>query len=184
MKEWYLSTTPNVTFVYLPKCDIKLTGIFGNSKKRFLWTGLVHTHKKIYRLGIFELTSLNRKHHFWDINHTTSKLHRVGKGCLKIQTMTNGHQNYTGVLFSIQTMAIKKHRGVFTYRPWPSKLHNGVFLIQTMAIKITQGCFLNTDHGQIVAIGWECAWAHWPELQLELDLHQKIRIHIDLHPND
>ena len=36
LKERYLSKTPNVTFVYLSKCYIKLPGIFGNSKKRFL----------------------------------------------------------------------------------------------------------------------------------------------------
>lgn len=144
-----------------------------------------HAHKKIYRLTIFELTQLNRKHHFWDINQTTSKLHRVGKGCLIIQTMANGHQNYTGVFFFNKPWP-SNNTGVFfyIYRPWPSKLHKGVFSMQPMAIKITQGCSFNTDHGQIVAIGWECAWAHWPELQLELDLHQKIRIHIDLHPND
>ena len=41
MKERYLRKTPNVTFVYLSKCDIKLPSIFGNSKKRFLRTGLV-----------------------------------------------------------------------------------------------------------------------------------------------
>ena len=35
MKERYLSKTPNVTFVHLSKCNIKLPGIFGNSKKRF-----------------------------------------------------------------------------------------------------------------------------------------------------
>ena len=34
MKERYLSKTPNVTFVYLSKCNIKLPGIFGNSKKK------------------------------------------------------------------------------------------------------------------------------------------------------
>ena len=44
MKERYLSKTPNVTFVYLSKCNIKLPGFFGNSKKRFLWTGLVTIH--------------------------------------------------------------------------------------------------------------------------------------------
>ena len=43
MKERYLSKTPNVTFVYLSKCNIKLPCFFGNSKKRFLWTGLVGT---------------------------------------------------------------------------------------------------------------------------------------------
>ena len=43
MKERYLSKTPNVTFVYLSKCNIKLPGIFGNSKKRFLWTGLLYS---------------------------------------------------------------------------------------------------------------------------------------------
>ena len=41
MKERYLSKTPNVTFVYISKCNINLPGYFGNSKKRFLWTGLV-----------------------------------------------------------------------------------------------------------------------------------------------
>ena len=42
--ERYLSKTPNVTFVYLSKCNMKLPGVFGNSKKRFLWTGLVIIH--------------------------------------------------------------------------------------------------------------------------------------------
>ena len=41
MKERYLSETPFLLFVYLSKCNIKLSGYFGNSKKRFLWTGLV-----------------------------------------------------------------------------------------------------------------------------------------------
>ena len=36
MREQCLSKTPNVTFVYLSKCNIKLPGIFENSKKRFL----------------------------------------------------------------------------------------------------------------------------------------------------
>ena len=35
MKERYLSKTPNVTFVYLSKCNMKLPSIFENSKKRF-----------------------------------------------------------------------------------------------------------------------------------------------------
>ena len=39
MKERYLSKTPNAT----SKCNIKLPGIFGNSKKRFLWTGLLYS---------------------------------------------------------------------------------------------------------------------------------------------
>ena len=46
MKERYLSKTPFLTFVYISKCDINLPGYFGNSKKRFLWTGLVYT---VYR---------------------------------------------------------------------------------------------------------------------------------------
>ena len=41
MKERYLSKTPFLTFVYISKCNINLPGYFGNSKKRFLWTGLV-----------------------------------------------------------------------------------------------------------------------------------------------
>ena len=44
MKERYLSKTPFLTFVYLSKCNIYLPGCFRNSKKRFLWTGLVHRH--------------------------------------------------------------------------------------------------------------------------------------------
>ena len=43
MKERYLSKTPNVTFVYLSKCNIKLPGFLGNSKKRLLWIGLVYS---------------------------------------------------------------------------------------------------------------------------------------------
>ena len=43
MKERYLSKTPFLTFVYISKCNINLPGYFGNSKKRFLWTGLMHT---------------------------------------------------------------------------------------------------------------------------------------------
>ena len=42
MKERYLSKTPFLTFVYISKCNINLPGYFGNSKKRFLWTGLPH----------------------------------------------------------------------------------------------------------------------------------------------
>ena len=42
MKEQHLSKTPFLTFVYISKCNINLLGYFGNSKKRFLWTGLVH----------------------------------------------------------------------------------------------------------------------------------------------
>ena len=43
MKEQYLSKTPFLTFVYISKCNINLPGYFGNSKKKFLWTGLVCT---------------------------------------------------------------------------------------------------------------------------------------------
>ena len=50
MKERYLSKTTNVTFVYLSKCNVKLPGIFGNPKKRFLWTGLLYTVYHIYML--------------------------------------------------------------------------------------------------------------------------------------
>ena len=46
MKERYLSKTPNVTFVYLSKCNTKLPDIFGNSKKRFLctfyWSAIIY----------------------------------------------------------------------------------------------------------------------------------------------
>ena len=41
MKERFLSKTPFLTFVYISKCNINLPGYFGNSKKRFLWTGLM-----------------------------------------------------------------------------------------------------------------------------------------------
>ena len=41
MKERYLSKTPFLTFVYISKCNINLPGYFGNSKKMFLWTGLL-----------------------------------------------------------------------------------------------------------------------------------------------
>ena len=51
MKERYLSKTPNVTFVYISKCNIKLSGIFGNFKKKFLWTGLVITQDLCYLSG-------------------------------------------------------------------------------------------------------------------------------------
>ena len=44
MKERYLSKMPFLTFVYISKCNINLLGYFGNSKKRFLWTGLMNTH--------------------------------------------------------------------------------------------------------------------------------------------
>ena len=44
MKERYLSETPNVTFLYLSKCNIKLPCFFGNSKKRFLWSGILYTN--------------------------------------------------------------------------------------------------------------------------------------------
>ena len=43
MKERYLSKTPFLTFVYISKCNINLPCYFGNSKKRFLWTGLVNS---------------------------------------------------------------------------------------------------------------------------------------------
>ena len=46
MKERYLSKTPFLTFVYISKCNINLPGYFGNSKKRFLWTGLVGMNKE------------------------------------------------------------------------------------------------------------------------------------------
>ena len=36
------SKTPFLTFVYISKCNINLPGYLGNSKKRFLWTSLVH----------------------------------------------------------------------------------------------------------------------------------------------
>ena len=42
MKERYLSKTPFLTFVYISKCNKNLPGYFGNSQKRFLWTGLVY----------------------------------------------------------------------------------------------------------------------------------------------
>ena len=45
MKERYLSKTPFLTFVYISKCNINLPGYFGNSKKRFLWTGLISTQE-------------------------------------------------------------------------------------------------------------------------------------------
>ena len=41
MKERNLSKTLCMTFVYLSKCNINLPYIFGNSKKRFLWAGLL-----------------------------------------------------------------------------------------------------------------------------------------------
>ena len=41
MKGRYLSKTPFLTFVYISKCNINLPRYFGNSKKRFLWTGLL-----------------------------------------------------------------------------------------------------------------------------------------------
>ena len=42
MKEPYLSKTPFLKFVYLSTCKTNLPGIFGNSEKKFLWTGPVH----------------------------------------------------------------------------------------------------------------------------------------------
>ena len=44
MKERYLSKTYLLTFVYISKCNINLPCYFGNSKKRFLWTGLMYTY--------------------------------------------------------------------------------------------------------------------------------------------
>ena len=58
MKEWYLSKTPNVTFVYLSKWNIKLPGLFGNSKKRFLWTGLVITLEALNGSSYWKATRL------------------------------------------------------------------------------------------------------------------------------
>ena len=46
MKGRYLSKTPFVTFVYLPKNNISLSWIFGNYKKRFLCTGLMDSQGK------------------------------------------------------------------------------------------------------------------------------------------
>ena len=43
MKERYLSKH-EIYIIYLSKCNIKLPSIFGNSKKRFLWTGLVQRY--------------------------------------------------------------------------------------------------------------------------------------------
>ena len=43
MKERYLSKTPFLIFVYISKCNINLPCYFGNSKKKFLWTGLLCT---------------------------------------------------------------------------------------------------------------------------------------------
>jgi len=48
MKERYLSKTPFLTFVYISKCNINLPGYFGNSKKRFLWTGLMCTYRLLF----------------------------------------------------------------------------------------------------------------------------------------
>ena len=42
----YLSKTPFLTFVYRSKCNINLPCFIGNSKKGFLWTGLVFIHFK------------------------------------------------------------------------------------------------------------------------------------------
>ena len=42
MKEPFLSKTPFLKFVYLSTCKTNLPGIFGNSEKKFLWTGPVH----------------------------------------------------------------------------------------------------------------------------------------------
>ena len=53
MKERYLSKTPFLTFVYLSKCNTKLPSIFGNSKKRFLWTGLLTMLFKKLAICIF-----------------------------------------------------------------------------------------------------------------------------------
>ena len=58
MKERYLSKTSNIIFVYLSKCNINLCGIFGNSKKKFLWTGLIYTYTPLYSiLYIYSLCS-------------------------------------------------------------------------------------------------------------------------------
>ena len=71
MKERYLSKTPNVTFVYLSKCNIKLPGFFGNSKKRFLRTGLVFSLNKlsfvlwIVFLWTFYASYVSWPHVFW-----------------------------------------------------------------------------------------------------------------------
>ena len=58
MKERYLSKTPIVTFVYLSKFNTKLPGIFGNSKKRFLWTGLVITLEALNGSSYWKATRL------------------------------------------------------------------------------------------------------------------------------
>ena len=63
MKEQHLSKTPFLTLVYISKCNINLPGYFGNSKKRFLWTGLVYTqHWKPSRMIISYFEFPNRCH--------------------------------------------------------------------------------------------------------------------------
>ena len=59
MKERYLSKTPFLTFVYISKCNINLPGYFGNSKKRFLWTGLVISMMLKGEVGQFVTTFQN-----------------------------------------------------------------------------------------------------------------------------
>ena len=44
MNERYLIKTPFLTFDYLSKCNTKLPCTFGNSKRKFFWTGLLRSH--------------------------------------------------------------------------------------------------------------------------------------------
>ena len=63
MKERYLSKTPFLTFVYISKCNINLPGYFGNSKKRFLWTGLIYTYiRKVESRAVFCLSRIRKNH--------------------------------------------------------------------------------------------------------------------------
>ena len=90
MKEWYLSKTPFLTFVYISKCNINLPGYFGNSKKRFLWTGLViiHVNKwwsdtplsvskyKCLDLLVYALTYAVRKRHAHDAHICINRIYQ------------------------------------------------------------------------------------------------------------
>ena len=61
MKERYLSKTPFLTFVYISKFNINLPCYFGNSKKRFLWTGLIHIVCAI-QICVFKFCTMGAPH--------------------------------------------------------------------------------------------------------------------------
>ena len=86
MKERYLSKTPFLTFVYISKCNINMTCYFGNSKKRFLWTGLILTLNSSSGLVTlwFTFGQCNLQPYIWDWHSHTYKT----KKCLATKSLS------------------------------------------------------------------------------------------------